>query len=301
MRRTHSAVERFIRTSRVSRLAQQSVAVRELASAYFAGEGIRDAVDVARDLTGKGLSLSFTHLAPQGRESDTPTELAALLESLDDARGVELSIRPTALGLRESVDTARGRFVDLLSTAEAHGALVTLEMQAPADYRQTLELFRAGRERHADLGVTLPVNIRRAERDCRDLARDGARVRVCIGSYPAPVRIAIRDEHEKSLALVRCMRILFEQGGRPLVASHDPRIIAIAQDLAHRNERDTGEYEFQMLMGVRPLEQRRLVDIGLACRTYVPFGPSWYEYFASRIAARPQTLWNYTRAVLDKR
>lgn len=301
MRRSRSAVERVIRSRRLSRFAHNSSPVRELALAYFAGEEIDDAIDVGSDFAHKGLGVSFTHLSGRDDESDSVPALVELLERLDDASDVELSIHPSALGLRESLDDAVARLADLSAAAEERGAHVTLGMQGHTDYRATLDLFRAGRESHEALGLTLPVDIRRAERDCRALAADGARVRVCIGSHRAPAQVAIWDEHEKSLALVRCMRILFEGGGHPMVASHDPRIIAIAQELAAANDRDADGYEFQMMMGVRPLEQRRLVDIGLRSRTSIPFGPNWYEYFASRMATRPQTLWSYARAVLDKR
>lgn len=302
MRRTRSAVRRFIRTSRLSRLAQESGPVRELALAYFAGEHVSDAVTVGADLRHKGLDVSFTHLAHGADELDTPLELEKLLEALGEgAEGVELSVRPSAVGLRESADLARGTLTDLCEAAADAGATVTLEMQGHRDYAETLALHRAVSGHHQNLGLTLPVDIRRAERDALDLGRDGARVRICVGSYPAPAQVAYRSEHEKSLALVRCLRILLESGAHTMLASHDPRVVSIAQELARRNDRTPDDFEFQMLMGVRPLEQRRLVDIGLRCRTYIPFGPAWYEYLAVRIATRPRTLWSYARAILDKR
>ena len=81
----------------------------------------------------------------------------------------------------------------------------------------------------------------------------------------------------------------------------DPRIIELAQELALRNGRGPESFEYQMFHGVRPLEQRRLADIGLRCRTYIPFGPGWYGYLATRMAARPRILFSYARALFDKR
>ena len=43
-----------------------------------------------------------------------------------------------------------------------------------------------------------------------------------------------------------------------MVASHDPRLIEIAGALAARNQRVQGSYEYQMLFGIRPDEQKRL-------------------------------------------
>ncbi len=301
MRRSSNVVTRLIRSRLLRQAARDSEAVRELAQQWFAGELITDAVFLAEKLRRQGLSLSFHHLPASG-ELSTATQLPSLLHALGpDADGVELSVKPSTIGLRESASLAEQNLRALATTADDYGALITLEMQRPEEYQATLDLFRAVRTEHPSCGITIPVNIRRAEADCHDLADEGARVRVCIGSYPASNTIAITGEHNKSLALVRCLRILMESSAHPMVASHDPRIIAIAQDLAKTNGKGRDDFEFQMLLGVRPLEQRRLVDIGLTARTYIPFGPGWYEYLAMRIAARPRTLLSYGRAILDKR
>lgn len=85
-----------------------------------------------------------------------------------------------------------------------------------------------------------------------------------------------------------------------MLASHDPTLIAIAQELARRNAIARNGFEFQMFYGVRPLEQRRLADIGYRSRTYVPYGPAWFDYLSTKVAARPRTAFNYLRAVADK-
>ncbi len=301
MRPSGSVVTRFIRSRPLRQAARDSEGVRELAQQWFAGELITDAVFLAERLRRQGLSLSFHHL-PASDELSTATQLPSLLHALGAyADGVELSVKPSTIGLRDSATLAETNLRALAATADEYGAVITLEMQREQEYAATLDLFRSVRADHPTCGITIPVNIRRAEADCRDLADEGARVRVCIGSYPAPHGVGIKGEHNKSRALVRCLRILMESSAYPMLASHDPRIIAIAQDLAQSNGRGRGDFEFQMLLGVRPLEQRRLVDIGLTARTYIPFGPGWYEYLAMRIAARPRTLLSYGRAVLDKR
>lgn len=302
MRRSGSVVTRFIRSRPLRRTARESESVRELAQQWFAGELITDAVFLAEKLRRQGLSLSFHHLPGDDDPLGTVTQLPLLLKALDEgARGVELSVKPSTIGLRRSAALAKENLAQLCSTAAGHGALVTLEMQRTEEYAATLELFHAVRAEHSSLGVTIPVNIRRAERDCHELAAEKARVRVCVGSYPAPRAVAITHEHDKTRALVRCLRILMESDAYPMLATHDPRVVTIAQDLAQTNARGRDEFEFQMLLGVRPLEQRRLVDIGLRARTYIPFGPGWYEYLAMRVASRPRTLLSYARAVLDKR
>lgn len=275
--------------------------MHDLALNYVAGEDVADAVEVASDLSRKGLSLCFTRLGDECDPREAAASLLELLDALPDARGVDLSVRPSVFGTGADPRDGGGPLVDLCTAAAARGATVTLEMQGHATYLETIQFARRVRAAVPDLGVTLPADIRRAERDAREFAEQGARVRVCIGSYPAPAHISYWGEHEKSLAFVRILRVLFASNARPMVASHDPRIVEIAQELARRNGRTPDSYEFQMMLGVRPLEQRRLVDIGLVCRTYVPYGPGWYEHLSNRIAARPRVLLSYARAILDKR
>ncbi|WP_147453952.1 proline dehydrogenase family protein [Tessaracoccus antarcticus] len=293
---------RLVSSRPLKKAARESESVRELAQQWFAGELITDAVFLAEKLRRQGLSLSFHHLPAHGDELATVTQLPSLLRALGSgAEGVELSIKPSTMGLRVSADLARENLSSVCAAADEHDAFVTLEMQRPEEYAATLELFRAVRADRPHLGVTIPVNVRRAEADCQDLAAEGARVRVCVGSYAVPRALAVRGEHAKARALVRCLRVLMESHAHPMLATHDPRVIAIAQDLAQRNNKGRDDFEFQMMLGVRPLEQRRLVDIGFRARTYIPFGPAWYEYLATRIAARPRTLLSYGRALLDKR
>ena len=86
--------------------------------------------------------------------------------------------------------------------------------------------------------------------------------------------------------------------GYPMVASHDPRLVAIAGALAQG--RPQGSYEYQMLFGIRPLEQQRLVDAGETVRVYVPYGDEWYGYLMRRLAERPANLVFFLRALASR-
>ena len=52
----------------------------------------------------------------------------------------------------------------------------------------------------------------------------------------------------------------------------------------------SGRFEFQMLYGIRPDLQRRLVGEGYVVRIAAPFGPDWFPYFMRRLAERPENL-----------
>ncbi len=106
---------------------------------------------------------------------------------------------------------------------------------------------------------------------------------------------------EVDRSYVRCLNILMAGPGYPMLATHDPRLIVIGQDRAKWFNRAPDEFEFQMLYGVRPQEQRRLVAEGYQMRVYVPYGTQWYGYLMRRVAERPANLSFFIRAATSRR
>jgi proline dehydrogenase len=109
--------------------------------------------------------------------------------------------------------------------------------------------------------------------------------------------VAYPTRGEVDRAYVRCLRLLMEGSGYPMIATHDSRLIEIAGALAVATHRRPGSYEFQMLLGVRPAEQRRLARAGETVRVYVPYGADWYGYLMRRLAERPANLAFFLRAL----
>lgn len=299
-----TAVERMVRrlvgAKRMQRAASLSYAVEKFARAYVAGEHSGDVVAVARKLQGFGLLTGFSYLSTSDEDPCHALDRLGELLGVFGAwgQGSEINVKPRSLGAGSS---ARARLRRLCADAETAGAQVMLEMQGFAGYEETLRLWREVREDHPDLGITVPVEIRRAEADCIDLGSRAARVRVCVGAHPVPREGSVGGEHDKTRALVRCLRQVMEHGGYACLASHHPTVVAIAQEIARRNGIGQDGFEFQMYYGIRPLEQRRLADIGYRSRTYVPFGPGWFEHLTTRVAIRPRTAYPYLQAVMDKR
>jgi proline dehydrogenase len=147
----------------------------------------------------------------------------------------------------------------------------------------------------------LQAYLRRTEGDCRELATVGSRVRLCKGAYAEPESVAYQSALEVDRSYVRCLNILMAGEGYPMVATHDPRLIAIARDRARWCDRSPGDFEFQMLYGVRPEEQRHLADSGYTVRVYVPYGTQWYAYLMRRLAERPANLAFFLRALTSRR
>jgi proline dehydrogenase len=125
-------------------------------------------------------------------------------------------------------------------------------------------------------------------------------VRLCKGAYSEPPSVAYQSRGEVDRSYVRCLRVLMAGAGIPMVATHDPRLVRIAQKLVLDTGRAKGSYEFQMLYGIRPHEQLRLAEGGDTVRVYVPYGDEWYGYLMRRLAERPANVAFFLRAVATK-
>ncbi|MET0798497.1 MAG: proline dehydrogenase family protein, partial [Rhodococcus sp. (in: high G+C Gram-positive bacteria)] len=147
------------------------------------------------------------------------------------------------------------------------------------------------------LGTVLQAYLHRTEADCRHFSGPGSRIRLCKGAYQEPAGVAFQKPAEVDASYRRCLKVLMEGDGYPMVASHDPTMIDAALELASLTERTTESFEFQMLYGIRDGEQRRLVAEGNHLRVYVPYGSQWYGYFMRRLAERPANLMFFMRSL----
>ncbi|HET6694490.1 MAG TPA: proline dehydrogenase family protein [Pedococcus sp.] len=228
-----------------------------------------------------------------------------LLQRLS-ARGLtdraEVSVKLTAIGLalpdgdRIALEGARR----ICRSARNAGTTMTVDMEDHTTTDATLRVLQQLRKDYPETGAVLQAYLRRTEADCRALAHEGSRVRLCKGAYDEPDTVAFRDRREVDLSYVRCLRVLMEGDGYPMVATHDPRMVEIAAELVRRTGRDPGTYEFQMLYGVRPDEQHRLAEAGHRVRVYVPYGQEWYGYLVRRLAERPGNLTFFLRALASR-
>jgi proline dehydrogenase len=177
---------------------------------------------------------------------------------------------------------------------------VTLDMEDHTITDLTLEILHTLRKEYPGTGAVLQAYLYRTEEDCRDLAEAGSRVRLCKGAYAEPESVAFQDRQEIDRSYVRCMKILMAGNGFPMLATHDPTLIDIGLKLANDNARGPKDFEFQMLYGIRPTEQRRLARLGHAVRVYVPYGTDWYGYLVRRLAERPSNLRFFGRSLITK-
>jgi proline dehydrogenase len=282
-----------------------------IVSSYVPGETTASAVEATADLQADGLKVTLdflgedpTDAAQAQATTDAYVELLAALSAQGLAHGAEVSVKLSAVGqyLPEGGhDIALENARTICRAARNAGTTVTLDMEDHTTTDATLATLRELRKDFPETGAVLQAYLHRTEADCRQLAHEGSRVRLCKGAYAEPEEVAFQDRLDVDKSYVRCLKVLLAGQGYPMVATHDPRMVEIASSLASRYGRQPGSYEFQMLYGIRPEEQRRLAAAGETVRVYVPFGQEWYGYLMRRLAERPQNLSFFVKSLISKK
>jgi proline dehydrogenase len=287
-------------------------AARAIVARYVAGETLADAVRVAHELRDAGLLVTIDYLGEDttdaARAASVAGEYISLLEKLGadglTADGaVEVSVKPTAVGLllgdpATGERTAREHIERIAAKAASLGTTVTVDAEDHQATDVTHRIASELRRQYPGAGSVLQAALRRTETDARGLVAPGTRVRLCKGAYNEPVSEAYADRHDIDKSFARCLRILMDGPGYPMIATHDPRLIAITAALGL--SRPAGSFEFQMLYGIRPDEQARLAASGAQVRVYVPYGADWYGYLVRRLAERPASLGLLARSLLPR-
>jgi proline dehydrogenase len=292
---------------RVKRWVSTLPVSRNVVGRYVAGESVDDAVAVVRSLAADGLRSSLDRLGEYcvepAQAATTTSAYVEVLQRLHDeglAGDSEVSLKLSAVGQLLDESLARDCAAEICAAADAAGTTVTLDMEDHTTTESTLSILAEVRKEFPATGAVVQSYLRRTEGDCRELAHEGSRVRLCKGAYSEPESVAYQDTEDVDKSYVRCLNVLMAGDGHPMVATHDPRLVAIAGERARWYGRERGSYEFQMLYGIRPDEQRRLVDAGETMRVYIPYGDEWYGYLMRRLAERPANVGFFLRSLTTK-
>src|SRR5207253_2863800 len=113
-------------------------------------------------------------------------------------------------------------------------------------------------------------------------------VRLCKGIYVEPPELAYQDFDDVRASYVRALEALLDAGSYVGIATHDEWLLDEGRRLVAERGLSRDEYEFQMLLGVRPALGDELVREGHRLRIYVPFGRHWYAYSLRRLQENPK-------------
>jgi proline dehydrogenase len=268
--------------------------VRKLSQRYIAGSELSEACRVVSDLNDEGKMATIDVL---GEEITSREEATALLAEYEDVfetierEGLDsnVSVKLTGLGLKLDHDFCRDNIATLVRDAGARGNFVRIDMEDSSTTTETLDIYRELRGQGLDnVGVVLQAYMKRTLADIASLADPRPNVRVCKGIYVEPPDVAYQEFETVRINFVEAVEALLDGRVYVAVATHDDWIISEVLTLIEERGLAPEEYEFQMLLGVRPELGDELVREGHRLRIYVPYGRQWYEYSLRRLQENPK-------------
>jgi proline dehydrogenase len=264
--------------------------VQRLSSRYIAGPTLDDAMRVVRWLNGEGKLATIDVL---GEEIGSPAEAQAIAAAYHEvlarvqSEGLDsnISVKLTGFGLGLGEDLCRANLEAVVRDARERSTYVRIDMEDSSTTDATLALYRDLRAAgYENLGVVLQSRLRRSLADTEGLND----VRLCKGIYVEPEAVAFQGYDEVRESYVRCLAALLDGGAYVGIATHDEYLLGEGLRLVAEHGLRRDQYEFQMLLGVRPERGDELVRDGHRLRVYVPFGTQWYEYSLRRLQENPQ-------------
>jgi proline dehydrogenase len=259
---------------------------------FVAGNTLEKAMAVCRQLNGERLLATIDQL---GENVTTDAEAVEFRRSIEKVyRSIAesglphtVSIKLTQLGLDLSTDLCRTNTDILGRLAAEQGSRLEIDMESHEYVDRTLSITEEMHARYGRIRCVLQAYLYRTEDDLKRMNHLGLPVRLCKGAYNEPAAVAFAQKSKVDENYLKLTRILAENGNFPAFATHDPKMIEGVLTAVEKAGRKAGDFEFQMLYGVRRDLQSKLAGKGYGVRLYVPYGSAWYPYFMRRLAERP--------------
>src|SRR3954464_1357648 len=267
---------------------------------FMPGEEVGSALDAAATFAAERIGTTITAL---GERVSNAGEAAAVrdhyLELLNAIRNrglpTHISVKLTHLGLDVDKELCAASLDTLATRATQVGSFLWIDIEESWYVDATLEMFRRTRAAHERVGLCLQAYLRRTPADLEALMPLAPAIRLVKGAYREPPEVAFpkkRDTDDAYFALGdRMLQAAVNGGAFPVFGTHDLRLIERLRERARSlGVKDDG-YEFHMLYGIKPSEQRALRDRGGAVRVLISYGTHWFPWYVRRLAERPANVW----------
>jgi proline dehydrogenase len=214
-----------------------------------------------------------------------------------------VSVKLTKIGLDIDATLCRSQLRRVLDCAAGTGGFVRIDMEESVYVQETLRTFEEMQDIYGSgtVGLVIQSYLRHRSSDLDRLMDRGARIRLVKGGYRESGEVVFKSKAEVDAAFKRDIERLLIRGTTPAIATHDADAIAWARTLQDRLGLEKDAFEFQMLYGVKPDLQERLVADGYTVRCYVPYGGDWATHLIGCLRRLPaDALARFRRAPTDR-
>tara|TARA_B100000686_G_scaffold334831_1_gene402627 strand:- start:64 stop:966 length:903 start_codon:yes stop_codon:yes gene_type:complete len=274
-----------------------------LAKRFIAGYDFDSAKPVIYRLLNEGYQVSIDYLGELSKERDDCMYAYIQYCNIIDyyttepwkEHGLELSIKPSQMGLRFDKEYCYDLMSKLAYKANVFGMKIRLDMEDDSIIQDTIDLCLYLNGKHGNVGVAIQTNMYRTEKDIVALMSKNISLRLIKGAYKEDITKAYQDKEQIRKVFVknaftilsdRCRTYYHLKDTNKVVSAvgtHDEEILKeIIKNMGAFNIKKE-DVEFEFLYGIRRDLSQRLKDEGYKVRLYVPFGTDWLPYTLRRL------------------
>ncbi|MDA4128589.1 MAG: proline dehydrogenase family protein [Thaumarchaeota archaeon] len=263
-----------------------------VAKRWIAGTDSASAIKEALKANQRRMSVVLNYL---GEEISDPSiadahmrEYLSVQKAISDS-GIKgcVSVKLTQFGLLTDETGAIKRLAEVIGRSEALGQMLWIDMESSRVLEKTLQIYLDVLPSHPMVGLALQSYMRRSAKDLETILGKGAKIRLVKGAYKEPPDLVFNNRAEATENYSKLMETLFKKGDDFVIATHDPKLIDQAKELANSGK---ARFEFQMLKGIQDGLKDKLVQAGYKVGEYLPYGSQWYAYSKRRISEHPSNI-----------
>jgi proline dehydrogenase len=260
-----------------------------LARKWIAGVNPEEALELAKKMNKRDEIATINYLGEElvdknAIDNSVDTYLRLIKEINRQRLRAEISVKPTQLGLKLSESEFRNNYVIITNVARKTGVFVWLDAEMPSTISVTnsayLHVLNNRGSKGTKTGVCIQARLKSAYKNAEFIAKRGGIIRLVKGAYKTPAAVGYTTREAVDTNYIKIMRMLFSNGAKFMVATHDINIINMARKMeSAKNTR----VMFGMLKGIRSNVALKLAVDGENIHIYLPFGEEWIDYSIRRL------------------
>lgn len=254
-----------------------------LAKRFIAGHSFDSAKPAIDRLMDEGYEVSIDYLGELSKtvkhSLEARRQYLEIIEYYKDKQ-IDISIKPTQLGLSISQSLAYNSVCDIAEQALKYNHTIRLDMEGSAVTQKTIDLCLKVNDLFPNIGIALQSNLYRTEQDIIKLINKNISIRLVKGAYKENEIIAHQGKFEiGGCFFAHAAHLYSEKANKPAVATHDEELLEDVEELIP----DPKYFDYEMLYGIRRDLQKSLLSRGYRVRVYIPFGEDWLPYTLRRL------------------
>jgi len=271
-----------------------------LAKRFIAGHDFESAIPVISKLIWDGYDITIDYLGELSKTKEDCQNAQQQYVDIIEYYGaihtpIDISIKPTQLGLLLDKVECECRLVDLVTRAYVYGITIRLDMEDSNVTQDTIDLCLRLHKEHPNIGIALQANLYRTDQDLTYMMEKGVPVRLVKGAYKEHINIAYqRKDLLHDVFLKQALRLVSDRCRSyyhfklstwpiPAIGTHDEKLLDDILGYLNKFNISKNDLCIEMLYGIRRDLSFSLKKQGYCVRLYVPFGTDWLPYTLRRL------------------